>query len=121
MLFRIVISPSPETRAARNWPCWRGVRPSRPRLRNIPRTPFIGVRISWLIIARNSDLARSAASACLRASAWAVTSPLHSFFGMLVDRTKSYDIGLVIAGLAPWIGVLAMRLLWRKTDEPSPT
>ncbi|MEQ1862618.1 MAG: MFS transporter [Chthoniobacteraceae bacterium] len=46
---------------------------------------------------------------------WAVTSPLHSFFGMLVDRTKSYDLGLVIAGLAPWIGVFAMRLLWRKT------
>lgn len=51
---------------------------------------------------------------------WAVTSPLHSFFGMLVDRTKSYDLGLVIAGLAPWLGVLAMRLLWRKTPEPSP-
>ena len=28
----------------------------------IPNTPFIGVRISWLIFARNSDLARSAAS-----------------------------------------------------------
>lgn len=52
---------------------------------------------------------------------WAVTSPLHSFFGMLVDRTKSYDLGLVIAGLAPWIGVLAMKLLWHKTPTPSPT
>ena len=29
----------------------------------MPSTPFIGVRISWLILARNSDLARSAASA----------------------------------------------------------
>jgi len=44
---------------------------------------------------------------------WAITSPLHSFFGVLVDRTKSYDLGLVIAGLAPWIGVLAMKFLWR--------
>ena len=44
---------------------------------------------------------------------WAVTSPMHSFFGMVADRTKSFDTGLVIAGLAPWIGVLAMKLLWR--------
>ena len=47
---------------------------------------------------------------------WAVTSPMHSFFGMLVDRTKSYDLGLVIAGLMPWLGVIAMMLLWKKED-----
>ena len=41
---------------------------------------------------------------------------MHSFFGMLVDRTRSYDLGLVIAGLAPWLGVIAMKLLWRKDD-----
>ena len=29
----------------------------------MPMTPFIGVRISWLIVARNSDFARFAASA----------------------------------------------------------
>lgn len=50
---------------------------------------------------------------------WLVTSPMHSFFGMLVDRTKSYDLGLVIAGLAPWLGVIAMRLLWRKNEVPT--
>ena len=50
---------------------------------------------------------------------WAVTSPMHSFFGMLVDRTKSYDVGLVIAGLAPWLGVIAMKILWRKSDAPA--
>ncbi len=43
---------------------------------------------------------------------WAVTSPLHSLFGMVVDHTKSYDTGLVIAGLAPWLGVVAMKFLW---------
>ncbi len=52
---------------------------------------------------------------------WAVTSPLHSFFGMLVDRTHSYDLGLVIAGLSPWIGVLAMKLFWRRDPIPSAT
>ena len=49
---------------------------------------------------------------------WAVTSPMQPLFGMLADRTKSYDIGLVIAGLAPWIGVFALRFLWRKNDAP---
>ena len=50
---------------------------------------------------------------------WAVTSPLHSFFGMLADRTHSYDLGLVIAGLAPWIGVAGMRFLWRNNTIPA--
>lgn len=44
---------------------------------------------------------------------WAVTSPLHSLFGWVADKTGSYDLGLVIAGLAPWIGVMAMRMLWQ--------
>jgi ACS family hexuronate transporter-like MFS transporter len=52
---------------------------------------------------------------------WAVTSPMHSFFGIIADRTKSYDIGLVIAGLAPWLGVISMMLLWRKTETPATT
>ncbi len=50
---------------------------------------------------------------------WAVTSPMHSFFGMLADRTQSYDLGLVLAGLAPWLGVVAMKVLWRKGDAPA--
>ncbi len=48
---------------------------------------------------------------------WAVTSPLHNLFGWIADTTGSYDQGLVIAGLAPWIGVLAMRWLWVKGRE----
>ena len=50
---------------------------------------------------------------------WGVTSPLHSVFGLLIDRTHSYDAGLLLAGLAPWLGVFAMKFLWRK-DEVSP-
>jgi ACS family hexuronate transporter-like MFS transporter len=52
---------------------------------------------------------------------WAVTSPMHTIIAMLVDHTKSYDAGLVLAGLAPWLGVIAMKLLWRKQDTPSTT
>ena len=33
-----------------------------------PMMPFIGVRISWLMLARNSLLMRLASSACRRAS-----------------------------------------------------
>ncbi len=29
------------------------------------------------------------------------------------DPANRYDTGLVIAGLAPWIGVVAMHFLWR--------
>lgn len=62
---------------------------------------------------------------------WAVTSPLQSFFGLLADRTNSperYDLGLVAAGLFPWIGVFAMKFLWSKDkasalvlSEPDPS
>jgi len=45
---------------------------------------------------------------------WAVTSPLHTLFGWIADQTGSYDKGLVIAGLAPWLGVIAMKLLWNR-------
>ena len=48
---------------------------------------------------------------------WGVTSPLHSAFGLLIDRTHSYDAGLLLAGLAPWLGVLAMKFLWRKAEN----
>jgi ACS family hexuronate transporter-like MFS transporter len=50
---------------------------------------------------------------------WAVTSPLHKLFGWIADTTHSYDQGLVIAGLAPWLGVAAMKWLWVKRSEES--
>lgn len=55
---------------------------------------------------------------------WAVTSPLHKVFGRFADQSGSYDAGLVVAGLAPWIGVVAMCLLWKRpanTLEPAAT
>ena len=50
---------------------------------------------------------------------WAVTSPMHKFFGWLADTTKSYDEGMVIAGLAPWLGVIAMKFLWDRKEAPA--
>jgi ACS family hexuronate transporter-like MFS transporter len=56
---------------------------------------------------------------------WAVTSPMQPLFGMIADRAadpaKRYDTGLVLAGLAPWIGVLAMKILWRNPRHKSRT
>ena len=51
---------------------------------------------------------------------WAVTSPLQPLFGAIVDHTGSYDAGLVIAGLGPWIGVVAMKLLWKREAVSAP-
>ncbi len=44
---------------------------------------------------------------------WSLTSPVHSLFGYVKDHTGSYDLSLALAGLTPWLGVLAMKLLWR--------
>ena len=40
----------------------------------MPITPFIGVRISWLMLARNSDFAREASTACASARRRSVMS-----------------------------------------------
>ena len=52
--------------------CWssRAVSSSRPVS---PMTPLIGVRISWLIVATNSDFSRDASSASSRAAASAAS------------------------------------------------
>ena len=42
----------------------------------MPMMPFIGVRISWLMLARNSLLARLAASAASRGAAAVLLRPL---------------------------------------------
>jgi ACS family hexuronate transporter-like MFS transporter len=48
---------------------------------------------------------------------WSLTSPVHSLFGYVKDQTGSYDISLALAGLTPWLGVIAMKVLWR---APAP-
>ncbi len=48
---------------------------------------------------------------------WAVSSPMHKLFGKMVDQTKSFDLGMAMAGLVPWLGVLAMWLLWDRSKK----
>jgi hypothetical protein len=47
---------------------WSSPNPCRSKTSIMPSTPFIGVRISWLIVARNVDFASFAASASARAA-----------------------------------------------------
>ena len=67
-------SVSVELSAAVTNRAWRSLSASRSSSCSIPITPLIGVRISWLMLARNWDLARFAASAAsfaARSSSWA--------------------------------------------------
>lgn len=59
-------------------------------------------------------------SGLLASAGWFVSSPFQKAFGRLVDETKSYDLGIALAGLAPLLGLLALLLLWRRED-PAPT
>jgi len=56
--------------------------------------------------------------------AWVTSSPLQWVFGRLYDTTKSFDLGIALAGLAPLIGFIALTLLWGKDSDaaaqPSP-
>lgn len=59
-------------------------------------------------------------SGLLGALAWAATSPLHERFGAYVDQSKSYSLGLALAGLTPLLGALIWRVLWPPHDETTP-
>ena len=43
---------------------------------------------------------------------WIVASPLHRVLGGYVDRTRSFDLGVALVGLAPLLGLAAMLVLW---------
>ncbi|MBX7210304.1 MAG: MFS transporter [Verrucomicrobiaceae bacterium] len=51
---------------------------------------------------------------------WITTSPLQSLFGWLRVRLGSYDPALALTGLTPWLGVLAMALLWDRAEKSRP-
>ncbi len=46
---------------------------------------------------------------------WAISSPVHKYFGRHVDHTQSFDLGIGIVGLTPLVGYFALRLFW---DQP---
>lgn len=50
-------------------------------------------------------------------AAWAFAPPAQKLFGRLIDKTKSFDEGLMIAGLLPMAAFLALWLFWRERNE----
>ena len=63
-------------------------------------TPFIGVRISWLMVARKADLARSAANAVSRAASSSLSASLYAVMLRAVPRISSGRPVLVAQHLA---------------------
>ena len=41
-----------------------------------------------------------------------MSSPIHKFFGRLIDQTGSFDLGIALVGWAPIIGLAIFLLLW---------
>ena len=50
-------------------------------------------------------------------AAWALAPPAQKFFGRLIDRTGSFDLGLAIVGCTPLLAFIALCLFWR-SDPP---
>jgi MFS transporter, ACS family, hexuronate transporter len=49
--------------------------------------------------------------------AWAVGSPTHRFFGQLIDRTGSFDLGLAIAGGLPIVAFVFLWAFWNRSSR----
>lgn len=56
-------------------------------------------------------------SGLLGMSAWLFSSPVHKYFGRLIDVTHSYDLGISIVGWAPLLGIVVLMLLWGRTQK----
>ena len=52
-------------------------------------------------------------SGTLAAGGWVVSGVFQILIGARIQETKSYDVGLVIAGLAPLVGLVALLALWK--------
>jgi ACS family hexuronate transporter-like MFS transporter len=52
-------------------------------------------------------------SGLLAASAWFTVGAVQKAVGAHIEQTKSYDAGLVVAGLAPLVALVVLVLLWR--------
>ena len=94
MSLMIVSSASPEWRTVSAYSRCSGVSGVSSSSPVMPITPFIGVRISWLIVARNSLLARLAASAASRACRSSSSARLCAVMSLYVDTKPPPRMGL---------------------------
>jgi ACS family hexuronate transporter-like MFS transporter len=57
-------------------------------------------------------------SGALAAWGWIASSLTQILLGRHIEATKSYELGLMIVGLAPTIGLIALLLLWPRRPAP---
>jgi len=56
-------------------------------------------------------------SGALAACGWIVSSLSQILIGRHIEATKSYQLGLLLVGLAPFLGFVALAVAWPKTPE----
>ncbi|MBI3417179.1 MAG: MFS transporter [Verrucomicrobia bacterium] len=55
-------------------------------------------------------------------AAWVFAPPAQKFFGRLIDRTDSFDLGLALAGWLPLLAFAALWLFWNQSkNSPAPS
>lgn len=66
--------------------------------------------------------ARHMGSLCgvLSALGWIVSSVSQIRLGRRIEATQSYELGLLLVGLAPVLGLLAMATLWPRSEARPP-
>jgi ACS family hexuronate transporter-like MFS transporter len=52
-------------------------------------------------------------------AAWIIPAQAQRLFGIVVDRTGSYDLGLALAGLLPLLALFPLWLLWNRNQPPA--
>jgi MFS transporter, ACS family, hexuronate transporter len=57
-------------------------------------------------------------SGTLAAGGWVASSVFQILIGKRIQESNSYDVGLMIAGLAPLVGLLALLVLWKPKPQP---
>jgi ACS family hexuronate transporter-like MFS transporter len=60
-------------------------------------------------------------SGALAAVSWFVVALVQEEMGRHIQATGRYDVGLILAGLAPLVGLVALFLLWRRDDTVKVT
>ena len=61
------------------------------------------------------------ATGLLSAIGWLVSAPMQKYFGRLVDRTQSFDLGISLIGWAPGLALVAMLLWWPREEKTGAT
>ncbi len=60
-------------------------------------------------------------SGVLTAAGWFVVGEVQERMGAHIKATGSYDVGFVVAGLAPLVGLAALLALGRSGERPMST